>query len=268
MKANFHTHSIFCDGNDTPAVMAAAAAEKGLTALGFTGHSYLPFDPCGMTAEKEAAYRAAVLAEGEKYGDDLRIFLGIEQDYFSGKRAEGYDFAIGSVHFIRCGAEYLCVDRSAEEARRIIDTHFGGDQYAYAEEYFSLVGDVIRVTGGDIVGHFDLLRKFDEEGAVFDENHPRYRAAVLAALDRLGESHPVFEINTGAMARGYRRTPYPSRRILEEIRARGCSIIINSDCHHAPHLDFAYAQAVELAKSAGFTHQMCFDGKNFVPAEF
>ena len=94
------------------------------------------------------------------------------------------------------------------------------------------------------------------------------KAAVLAALDRLGESHPVFEINTGAMARGYRRTPYPSRRILEEICARGCSIIINSDCHHAPQLDFAYAQAVELAKSAGFTHQMCFDGENFVPAEF
>lgn len=268
MKANFHTHSIFCDGNDTPAVMAATAVEKGLTSLGFTGHSYLPFDPCGIPNEKLADYHAAVLAEKEAYGDTLRVYLGIEQDYFSGKRREGYAFAIGSVHFVRCGEEYLCVDRSAEETQRIIDTYFGGDPYAYAEAYFSLVGNVIRVTGGDIVGHFDLLRKFDEEGRVFDESHPRYRAAVLAALDRLAEDKAVFEINTGAIARGYRKTPYPSRWILQEIRKRGCGIVINSDCHHAPHLDFAYEQAVELAKAAGFSHPLCFDGENFVPSEF
>ena len=268
MKANFHTHSVFCDGNDTPAVMAAAAVQKGLTHLGFTGHSFLPFDPCGIPDEKLDAYHAGVLAERERYGDALRIFLGIEQDYFSGKRRDGYDYAIGSVHFIRCGEEHLCVDRSAEETRRIIDTYFSGDPYAYAERYFALVGDVLRVTGGDIVGHFDLLRKFDEEGSVFDESHPRYRAAVAAALDRLAEDGAIFEINTGAIARGYRRTPYPSRRILEEIRARGCGIIINSDCHNAPDLDCAYGQAVELAKSAGFTHQLCFDGETFVPAPF
>ena len=268
MKANFHTHSVFCDGNDAPAVMAAAAKQKGLTHLGFTGHSYLPFDPCGMTQEQEQRYRAAVLAERERYGDTLRIFLGIEQDYFSGKRAAGYDYALGSVHFVSSGEEHLCVDKSAEETRYIINTYFGGDPYAYAERYFSLVGDVLRVTGGEIVGHFDLLRKFDEDGTVFDESHPRYRAAVTAALDRLAEDGAIFEINTGAIARGYRKTPYPSRWILEEIRARGCGILINSDCHNAPDLDCAYEQAVELAKAAGFTHQLCFDGEKFVPAAF
>ena len=268
MKANLHTHSIFCDGKDSPAVMAAAAAEKGLRDLGFTGHSFLPFDPCGMTEEQETAYRAAVLAEREKYGDALHIFLGIEQDYFAGKRKSGYDYAIGSVHFVRCGDQHLCVDHSAEETQRIIETCFAGDAYAYAESYFDLVGQVIEVTGADMVGHFDLLRKFDEEGRVFDESHPRYRAAVLAALDRLCPQKPIFEINTGAIARGYRKTPYPSRWILEEIRARGCSITINSDCHNAPDLDCAYAQAVELAKAAGFTHTMRFDGTRFVPAAF
>ena len=225
MKANFHTHSVFCDGNDTPAVMAAAAQQKGLTHLGFTGHSYLPFDPCGIPNEKLADYHAAVLSERERYGDALRIFLGIEQDYFSGKRADGYDFALGSVHFVRCGEEHLCVDKSAEETRYIIDSCFGGDPYAYAEVYFSLVGDVIAVTGADIVGHFDLLRKFDEDGKVFDESHPRYRAAVLAALDRLAEDGAIFEINTGAISRGYRTHPYPSSEILnyikEEILKRG-----------------------------------------------
>lgn len=268
MKSNFHTHSVYCDGADVPAVMAAAAVQKGLTTLGFSGHCFLPFDPCGMPPEKESAYACAVKKLQAQYAGKLRIFLGIEQDYYAGMRRDGYDFAIGSVHFIRCGEEYCCVDRSAEETRHIITQYFDGDPYAYAERYFSLVGDVLHVTGADIVGHFDLLRKFDEDGSVFDESHPRYRAAVLAALDQLCPQNPVFEINTGAMARGYRKTPYPSLWILQEIHRRGCGIIINSDCHHAPHLDFAYDEAVKLAKSAGFTHPMCFDGNAFVDGEF
>jgi len=28
--ANYHTHSVFCDGNDTPEVIARTAYEKGL----------------------------------------------------------------------------------------------------------------------------------------------------------------------------------------------------------------------------------------------
>ena len=40
------------------------------------------------------------------------------------------------------------------------------------------------------------------------------------------------------------------------------------DGNDAPDLDCAYEQAVELTKSAGFTHQLCFDGETFVPAPF
>ena len=264
MNANFHTHSVFCDGGDTPAVMAATALEKGLTHLGFSGHCYLPFDPCGIPPERMEAYRRSVLHLKEEYRGRLHIFLGIEQDYFGGMRAEGFDYAIGSVHFLSKNGETLCVDRSREETDRIIADFFGGDPYAYAEAYFALVGEVLEVTGGDFVGHFDLIRKFDEEGRIFDETHPRYRAAVLAALERLCAKNALFEINTGAIARGYRKTPYPSLWILEEIRQRGGGILINSDCHHAPDLDCAYEQAVALAKAAGFTHQFRPEEGGFV----
>ena len=43
-KRNYHTHTDFCDGQNTPEEMAEAAAKKGFPALGFSGHSYTDFD--------------------------------------------------------------------------------------------------------------------------------------------------------------------------------------------------------------------------------
>ena len=64
----------------------------------------------------------------------------------------------------------------------------------------------------------------------------------------------ALEINTGAVARGYRTTPYPGNALLRKLREFGGEIILNSDCHHAPQLCFGFDQAVELAQAAGFTH--------------
>lgn len=268
MKSNFHTHTTFCDGKDSPAEMAARAFELGFEALGFTGHSFTAFDPCGMSGAAAAAYRAEVSRLKKEYAGRMEIYCGSEQDYFSGRVPPEYDYAIGSVHYMRCGGEYLCVDWSAERTLENVKK-YGGDPYACAEDYFALVGEVLDVTGADIVGHFDLIRKFDERGELFDEAHPRWRAAVTGALDRLcaGGRRPVFEINTGAMARGYRSAPYPSARILREIRARRCPIIITSDCHDCAKLDFGYAAAAATAREAGFTRQLTVRGGKFTECE-
>lgn len=257
MRANFHTHTAFCDGKDTPAEMAARAFELGLEALGFTGHSGGGADDVGMSDAASAAYRVEISRLRDEYAGRMEIYCGIEQDFTSGRVPCCYDYAIGSVHYVRQNGEHLCVDWSPERTRENIK-RYGGDPYAYAEAYFAAVGGVIEQTGADIVGHFDLIRKFDEQDPVFDETNLGYRRAVTDALERLcsGGSRPVFEINTGAMARGYRSEPYPSAWILREIRARSCPIMITSDCHDREKLTFGYAAAAELARAAGYTSQI------------
>ena len=261
MRANFHTHSTFCDGKDTPSAMCARAFELGFEALGFTGHSGGGVDTCGMSEAAAAAYRGEIARLKAEYAGRMELYCGIEQDCFSGRVPEGYDYAIGSVHYVCRDGEYLCVDWSAERTRENVKK-YGGDPYAYAEAYFALVGEVLERTGADIVGHFDLIRKFDDEGKMLDGNHPRYIRAVSDALDRLcaNGKRPVFEINTGAMARGYRSAPYPSLGILREIRARGCYIMITTDCHDRELLDFGYGEAAGIARQAGFGSQMTIRG--------
>lgn len=266
MRANFHTHSTFCDGQDTPRRMCERAAELGFEAIGFTGHSYTAFDGDGMDAERAAGYRAEIARLQEEYAGQMEVYCGIEQDLYSGPVPECYDYAIGSVHYMLHDGEYLWVDMSAAQTQKNIEL-YGGDACAYAEDYFALVGSVLDVTGADIVGHFDLITKYMEQMAL-PVTHPRWEKAAMDALDRLCANgrRPVFEINTGAMASGYRATPYPAPDLLREIRARGCPIMISSDCHDRRMLDFGYEAAAAAARDAGYREQVRFRDGTFVTA--
>ncbi|MBQ6088027.1 MAG: hypothetical protein IJK95_00550, partial [Firmicutes bacterium] len=62
----------------------------------------------------------------------------------------------------------------------------------------------------------------------------------------------LFEVNTGAMAKGYRTVPYPSADTLSVIKEMGGQLIINSDCHKAEKLDHGFAEAKTAIEKAGF----------------
>ena len=44
MLCNYHTHTIYCDGNNTPEEVVVAAIQKGFYSIGFSGHAYTSYD--------------------------------------------------------------------------------------------------------------------------------------------------------------------------------------------------------------------------------
>jgi histidinol-phosphatase (PHP family) len=140
------------------------------------------------------------------------------------------------------------------------------DIYDYAEDYFVHVANLPQVTPMDIIGHFDLLTKWQEREPLFDEMHSRYRAAAEEALKALAPLGIPFEINCGAMARGYRTAPYPAKPLLRSIFERGGEIIINGDCHNADHLGYGFDIALKMAKECGFNRVVTISsqGKQFI----
>lgn len=252
-KFNFHTHTEFCDAKNTAEEMVLSAIDKGMTYLGFSGHSETPFDPdyC-MNQESELKYREEILRLKEKYKDKIEIFCGIEQDYFSEPSAFSYDYIIGSVHYVKKDGKFYSADRSREGFIKDINEDFGGDYYAYAEEYFELLKSVLEKTKGNIIGHFDLVTKYNEGEALFSESHTRYVNAYEGALEVLCKKDAIFEINTGVIPRGHKTTPYPSERILKRIAELGGRITFSTDCHKAEDIDYGFLMALELAKKCGF----------------
>ncbi|MBQ4599869.1 MAG: histidinol-phosphatase [Clostridia bacterium] len=249
---DLHTHTVYCDGQNTPEDMVRAAIEKGMSRIGFSGHCYTFFDTsyC-MSEDGVKEYCAEIAALKEKYRGQIEILCGVEQDYYATASTAPFDYVIGSVHYVRAGEEYLPVDESEQTLLRGVKKHFGGDFYAFAERYFAVVGDVLAKTNADIIGHFDLISKFNEGGRLFDERHPRYVAAYQAAIDKLLPYGKPFEVNTGAISRGYRTHPYPSRAMLEYIAEKGGSVILSGDSHSKDALCCAFEKWYAACQKIG-----------------
>ena len=253
IKGNFHTHTLYCDGKDTPEDMVKAAIESGLDILGFSGHSPLGDADWCMSEEELTDYKAEILNLKEKYSGEIEILCGLEQDYYSENSTEGFDYIIGSVHALKVSDGLLPLDDSREILENGINKYFGGDALALAECYYETLSDVVRKTSAQIIGHTDLITKYDEKGTpLFDTNHPRYIEACTKAVKKLSLSGVLFEVNTGAMARGLRTTPYPHKDILKVIRECGADVIINSDCHDKNFLTYGFEDALTFLKECGF----------------
>lgn len=266
ISRDYHMHTTYCDGTASSEEMVQAAIAQGLTEVGISGHSHTPFDEsyC-MSHETTQVYRRELEALREKYADRISVKIGLEMDRYSDADTAGFDYLIGSVHYIRVPAEpergasapiatgcmyhegpegayiYIPIDETPEILRDAADTYFGGDLIALARHYFETAATVAEATGCDIIGHFDLITKFNEGGALFDETDPRYIEAWRAAADQLLRYDIPFEINTGAMSKGYRTQPYPAKSIRDYIRGKGGRLILSSDSHRTDTLRWCFA---------------------------
>ena len=238
---DLHTHTTFCDGRATPEEMVISAIGKGVTTLGLLAHSYVEFDrDFAVDPARVEEFRSCVAALKEKYRDKIEILFGVEADLMSEEIYGETDYVIGSVHYLPFPDGFRSVDMAPEDLMKTVEEHFGGDWYAMCEEYYRLVATVGDKLGADIVGHFDLVTKFNEGDCLFDTKNERYRRAWQAAADKLLSDGVTFEINTGAIARGRRTEPYPSKEILDYIKARGAKLVLSSDAHYAEKLAYDF----------------------------
>ena len=195
LPADFHIHTCRDHGKGTPADFASQAARSGITLLGLVGHAQMEF-PCSyaMTPAAESTFLAEMTALKSQFPGQL--FRGIELDYYSLPVTLPYDYRIGSVHYVRAEGRVISVDSDPDELASDVQSCFGGDFRRFYQLYYETVADIMTKTGADIVGHFDLVTKFNEDDCLFSTADPAYRRAALEAVDALLEKDPLFEINT------------------------------------------------------------------------
>ena len=187
---DLHVHTTYCDGINTPEEMVLTAIQKGMECLGFSAHSYTFFDEsyCMKMADD---YKHEIARLKEKYKDKIKILCGVEQDFYSEEPTDGYDYVIGSVHYIKIGKNYIPIDESAQILIDAANKYFGGDFYKLADTYYKTVA---QIKNADIIGHFDLITKFNEGFCLFDENDERYEKSYKETLDILLRQDVYFEI--------------------------------------------------------------------------
>jgi len=314
IRQNLHTHCTWDDGKNTIEEMIAAAKRAGMDSLGISVHTQTPYSSVCCPDHKLADYLQEMQTLKEKYAKDgFCLYAGIEWDVLSDmpdileKRADGltnpgfwsFDYVIGSVHAIPVkrssnpyspvisklfeklgdrGYDYPTVDEDIKKVKYMVRDLFGGDGDAAAEHYFAQYQTIAENPFVNIVGHFDLIKKFchmyrfysDQEYHAIHPASRRYQDAARAALDLLLKSDKIIELNTSIMEEELPNdTMYPSLNHLEYIHEKGGRVTIGSDAHQAMHINHNFPIACTILKKVGFQEIWVLDttenGIEFVP---
>lgn len=261
MLTNLHTHCTLCDGRSTAEEVILSAIEKGFTSLGFSSHGFTDFDQRFCLKDYDS-YISTLSALREKYKKDITIYIGVEEEVGCPVPRERFDYMIGSLHYFHKNGRFYSIDGGLDCFRECVAL-FDGDTCKMAESYYETLCAYILDRKPDIIGHFDLITKFDELDPML-LNDPAYRAIAAKYIDIAADSGCIFEVNTGAISRGMRTSVYPSEELLHILKKRGAKITISSDSHHADTLDCHFPETRRLLRDIGFTHMWVLDNGSFV----
>ncbi|MEI6388530.1 MAG: histidinol-phosphatase [Spirochaetota bacterium] len=263
MRTNYHTHSPFCDGKASIPAMAAAAQAVGYQVLGFSSHAPLPFETTwNMKASQMPEYAQSVREEARAWKErGFEILLGLEIDWIEGIASPcdarfdsiDLDFRICSVHFIDpAGSGLFTVDSPSDEFEESAAAAVGGEGDRLWKDYYRRLGLAIEEGGFDILGHLDLVVRNNRNGRWFDESSKAYLDAAFEAIEPMGTSGAVAEINIGPLVRGKSDRPHPSMPIMKRLHELGVPVTISADAHDTPHFGKRLDDARDLARNAGY----------------
>jgi len=260
-KINLHTHSSFCDGNNTPREMVLAAIEKEFTVLGFSGHSMYPFGSDWHISPKELqAYVNEIRSLSKEFSSKIKIYCGFEADFIPSitiPTKQNYadfspDFLIGAVHYLVNEKGQFTVDDSTPNVAKGFTELYDSNSRQFVHDYFEAQRKMLNQGDFDIIAHPDLIRKRNEALKMFDEKEDYYKEEVKLTAKAIAKAGVVAEINTGAISRGAMDDTYPSAFFLDLLFENKVPICISSDAHTTDGLDCAFDRARAIALKTGY----------------
>lgn len=186
----------------------------------------------------------------------LTVRSGIEIGYFSGMEARlaemiagiEYDFLMGSIHCLN----HACID-SSREYKAYFTKHTAQD---LLDEYYAEILNLAECRLFDAMGHIDVYKKYgiDFYGPDIDYLPKDLLAAIFDALSR---NEIGLEINAAGLRRIHQF--YPSPEIMKLARDLNVErLTVGSDCHKVDDLGKGIKEAVEYAKSFGFSRLFAY----------
>ncbi len=160
-----------------------------------------------------------------------------------------FEYMVGSVHDI----DGMVVDYSAEQTAKIAET-LGGRE-AMQLRYFQALAELVETLKPEIVGHIDLIRKFDSPVAAFSPRVFREIERVLEAAKRAGSA---LDVNCGAFRRGLGPV-YPLPQILKRAKEMGVRVTLGDDSHGVATVGVGLDACLLAIAEAGYTRLSYLD---------
>ncbi len=239
-----------------------SAIRRGFTHYGLSEHApkyrnqdRFPDELDQSTEQMMVAFRdyfSEATALQSKYKDTINLLVGFECEVVPPQtwiqnvakiKSWGFDYVIGSVHYV----DEKCIDYSAERTA-IIEENFGGKENLQIA-YFDQLAAMVSAIRPDIVGHFDLIRKFDGYDFSFSDKVWRSIDAALLAIKTAGS---VLDVNASP-ARRNMGPVYPSLPILKQAQKLNIPVTLGDDSHSPETVGVGLDRCLEAIITSGYT---------------
>jgi histidinol-phosphatase (PHP family) len=255
---NYHNHTSLCGhASGTTDEYIQKAISSGISELGFSDHAPLPEhlrEFITMAPDQTEIYISEILSKKEFYKNKISIRLGFEVDfplfetldrlYLTDLRI---DYLIGSCHFLG-DWPFDHGDFVDEFGKRDINQIY--------KTYYSILESLVDSNLFNIVGHFDLIKKFgyrDDPG-----NSTEIIERIAVKMSRFGIAA---EINTSGLLKPVKEM-YPSDEILKILFDKNVPVTLGADAHEAKFVDYMLYEAVQKLKSIGYRKISGFEKRN------
>jgi histidinol-phosphatase (PHP family) len=262
MKRDGHVHTPFCPHGtkDTLEEYIEKALVLGIEEMTFTEHAPLPEGFIDPTPEKDSAmdkeklddYFSEIERVKKLYQGQILIRSGLEVDYIEGYESETKEFldeigsklddAILSVHFLKHGGSYHCLDYSPQNFAEMVN-QFGSVDAIYHKYYETVHLSVLSDLGcykPKRIGHLTLAHKFQQRFPF----HGDEKTAIFNLLDSISERGLELDYNGAGTAKPLCREPYPPDWVIEIAKEKQIPLIYGSDAHQVKELGQGYSQLV------------------------
>lgn len=260
MKRDGHIHTPFCPHGtkDTLEEYIEKALLLGIEEMTFTEHAPLPegfIDPTpdkdsAMDKEKLDDYFSEIERVKKLYQGRILIHAGLEVDFIEGYESETKAFldeigsrlddAILSVHFLKHGSRYHCLDYSPQYFAEMIN-QFGSVDAIYHKYYETVHLSVLTDLGRykpKRIGHMTLVHKFQQRFPFFGNE----KTVIFNLLERISERGLELDYNGAGTAKPLCREPYPPDWVIEIAKEKQIPLIYGSDAHQVKELGQGYSQ--------------------------
>lgn len=254
VKKDGHIHTYFCPHGtkDSFEDYIEKAISLGFEEISFTEHAPLPDGFVDTTPTQDSAMCADMLdlyfeniqIQKEKYKGKIKINCGLEVDFIEGYENEikkalnsigsKLDDAILSVHFLKNGGKYDCLDYSPQHFEQMI-YEYGSVEKIYEKYYETIQMSITSDLGiykPSRIGHITLVHKFQNRFP-YSGNEKPILAHILELIKKYGCS---LDYNGAGTAKPLCREPYPPNWIIQKAIQLQIPLVYGSDAHQAKEL--------------------------------
>lgn len=246
---DYHIHTCFSDGADTHEDCVRKAIKMGLAEIGFSDHICLNNPKWSVDKNDYQLMIETILSFQNSDELPLKVRFGLEVDYLPGKEKEikevleqfPVDYLIGSVHYIK-GWNFDTINKGYNKQ----------DINKLYSDYFKLIQNAAMSGLFDIIGHADVIKKFNYYPSINLDNLYRETATIFK------KSNVVVELNTSGLSKPCKEF-YPSNDFLKYCFFNDVPVTLGSDAHQSNDISKNFSLATEKLKETGYRKIAVFE---------